>query len=177
MPDAARHGLATARAALFAEELLAAALGYAERGRLMFPVRGSDKHPLIRWKEGATTDAAQIRAWWTAWPLAMIGMPTGARSGVDVLDLDRKNATDGVANLLATGVDPYALTPIVAQTPSGGLHFFLAHGGPLKNSAGILAEGVDVRGDGGFVILPPSIRDVSDPAALEYCWEYGDAAL
>lgn len=175
MSEPAREICADGRAALFAVELRTAALGYATRGYPVFPVRG-DKRPLVKWGEAATTDAAQIRAWWARWPLAMIGMPTGARSGIDVLDVDRKGGVDGLANLRALGIDPFQLSPIVAETPSGGLHFYMAHGGPLKNSAGLLAEGVDVRGDGGMVTLPPSIRDLNDLGS-QYSWEWGDAAL
>ena len=164
------------RANLFAAELLGAALDYASRGYPVFPVRGHDKVPLVKWGEAATTDAATIRGWWTRWPLAMIGMPTGARSGIDVLDVDRKNGVDGLENLRALGIDPFRLSPIVAETPSGGLHFYFTHGGPLKNSVGLLAEGVDMRGDGGMATLPPSVRDVNDPGS-QYSWEWGDAAL
>lgn len=166
------------RAGLFERELLAAALQYGEQGYPVFPVRG-DKRPLVKWKAGASSDAGQIRSWWQRWPLAMIAMPTGARSGVVVLDVDRKNGVDGLANLRAAGIDPFALTPIVVETPSGGLHFyFRADGeGRLRNSAGLLAPGIDIRGDGGMVILPPSHPDPFDPARVEYCWEYGDASL
>lgn len=93
------------RAALFRKEVLRAALGYAAKGYPVFPV-GKDKRPRVKWKEGATTDAATIRDWWVRWPLAMIGMPTGKRSGVVVLDVDRKNGVDGLANLRAIGIDP-----------------------------------------------------------------------
>ncbi len=150
------------RADLYRHELMAAALAYAGKGLPVFPVAmaGKTKRPLVRWKEGATTDADTIAAWWRRWPLAMIGMPTGARSGLVVLDVDRKGGVDGLANLRAVGVDPYALTPVIARTPSGGLHFYMRYNGPVRNSAGLLCEGVDVRGDGGMVILPPSLPDI-----------------
>lgn len=165
-----------ARREAFRHELLEAALRYADRGYPVFPVRG-DKRPLVKWKDGATTDHRQIRTWWARWPFAMIGMPTGARSGVVVLDVDRKNGVDGLANLRAAGVNPFTWTPIVAHTPSGGLHFFMRYTGEVKNSAGMLAAGVDLRGDGGMIVLPPSIRDVNDLSTQEYCWEYHDARL
>lgn len=157
------------RAALFRKELVCAALDYAAKGYPVFPV-GQDKRPRVKWKEGATTDAETIRDWWRRWPLAMIGMPTGERSGVVVLDIDRKNGVDGLANLRAVGIDPYCLSPIIAATPSGGLHVFMRYSGPLKNSAGLLAEGVDIRGDGGYVVLPPSLPSLERD---EYRWEGG----
>ncbi|WP_425050753.1 bifunctional DNA primase/polymerase [Psychromarinibacter sp. S121] len=171
------------RAALFRNELLRAALNYAAKGYPIFPAMMIDGHkkPLVKWGKGkdghpdlrmrrATTDPATIKAWWARWPLAMIGMPTGERSGVVVLDVDRKGGVDGLANLRAAGFDPYALTPIIAATPSGGLHFFMRYSGPLKNSAGLLAAGVDIRGDGGYVVLPPSLPSIERD---EYQWERG----
>src|SRR5262245_2554003 len=71
--------------------LLEAALGYAARGLPVFPCKRADKSPLTRHGfNDASTDPEQIREWWTQWPNAMIGMPTGAVSGIDVLDLDVK---------------------------------------------------------------------------------------
>ena len=157
------------RAALFKTELVRAALAYAAKGYPVFPV-GQDKRPRVKWKEGASTDPDTIRSWWARWPLAMIGMPTGKPSGVVVLDIDRKNGVDGLANLQAVGVDPYALSSVIAITPSGGLHVFMRYNGPLKNSASLLAAGVDIRGDGGYVVLPPSLPSV---ARDEYQWEGG----
>lgn len=175
------------RTALFRQELMKAALGYAAKGLPVFPaiLRDGDKQPLVKWRYGedghpdlkkrrATTDPKTIKRWWTRWPLAMIGLPTGERSGLVVLDLDRKNGKDGVAALRAKGIDPYKLSPVMARTPSGGLHVFMKYDGPLKNSADILAPGVDVRGDGGYVVLPPSLPDLSRP---EYAWEDGYDSL
>ncbi|MDP5308868.1 bifunctional DNA primase/polymerase [Paracoccus spongiarum] len=183
-PGRSYQGTRAERAGLFRKELLKAALSYAAKGLPVFPAMkiNGEKKPLVKWGKGtdghpdlthrrATTDAATIRAWWAKWPLAMIGMPTGARSGVVVLDIDRKNGVDGLANLRAAGIDPFTMSPVIAKTPSGGLHVFMRYSGPLKNSAGILAEGVDVRGDGGYIVLPPSLPDLSGP---EYCWEGGD---
>lgn len=174
----------TPREEVFREELLKAALRYAEKSYPVFPV-GRDKHPLVKWGKGtdghpnlrqrrATTDPETIKRWWTRWPLAMIGMPTGKPSGVVVLDIDRKNGVDGLANLRAIGIDPFQMSPVVARTPSGGLHVYMRYGGPLKNSAGLLAAGIDVRADGGYVVLPPSLPSMT---RAEYSWEEGCNAL
>jgi hypothetical protein len=168
------------RARLIRKELLSAAVGYAARGYPIFPADGRKK-PLVRWGKGedghpdltkrrATTDLETLKAWWARWPLAMVAMPTGEPSGVVVLDIDRKNGVDGLANLRAVGIDPYSLSPVVAITPSGGLHVYMRHDGPLKNSASLLAAGVDVRADGGYAIVPPSLRSID---ADEYAWEGG----
>jgi predicted P-loop ATPase len=71
-----------------------------------------------------------------------------------VIDLDRKNGIDGLESLRMLGEVPETLT---AETGSGGLHLYFKHPGlPIKNSAGVLGPGIDVRGDGGYVVLPPS---------------------
>ena len=168
------------RADLFRKELVRAALAYAAQGIPVFPCALIDgaKKPLTKWGKGgdktaplnqrrATTDPDTIRAWWKKNPLAMIGMPTGEASGLVVLDVDRKNGKDGLKNLLAAGVNPFAMTGRFAQTPSGGMHFFMRRSGALKNSADLLMDGVDVRGDGGYIVLPPSLPRLTGPA---YKW-------
>ncbi len=128
------------------------ALWYAAQGIPVFPLNG--KAPLTpNGFKDATSDPAQIRAWWSQWPDANIGAPTGARTGFDVLDVDRK----GEEALEALGIDYPDDMPIV-RTGSGGLHFFFAHEDGVTNSSGSLPHGVDVRGEGGYVVLPPSIH-------------------
>ena len=83
-----------------------------------------------------------------------VGIATGARSGVFVVDLDVKNGIDGIANFAALGECPPTRT---VRTPSGGLHPYFKHPGfPVKTSASALAPGIDVRGDGGYVVAPGS---------------------
>ena len=128
------------------------ALQWAQHGIPVFPA-GLDKRPLVKWKEWAAPDAAKIAA--TEFP--MIGMPTGAASGFVVLDVDKKNDVDGLASLAALGIDPWKLSSVVTATPSGGYHFwFKSPQDAVRNSAGKIASGVDVRGEGGYVIVPGS---------------------
>ncbi len=76
---------------------LAAALRLARMGKPVFPCR-PNRAPLVAGGfKAATTNAEPIRAWWARWPRALIGMPTGAISGVVVLDLDLKDGRDGLA--------------------------------------------------------------------------------
>ena len=83
--------------------LLDDALDYAAHGVPVFPCRPKDKGPCLSKREGgrgykdATTDATQIRAWWTRWPNAMIGMPTGTPTGLAVFDVDVKDSVNGYA--------------------------------------------------------------------------------
>jgi hypothetical protein len=77
-------------------------------------------------------------------------MPTGSRTGIAVLDLDKKNGKDGFAAI----PDWQHLSPAIARTGSGGAHLYFRADGPVRCSTG--KDGVDVRGDGGYVIVPPS---------------------
>jgi putative DNA primase/helicase len=146
--------------------LLDAALSYAERrGWPVFPVAlvkrqdgKLDKKPLVKWGAAATTDAKQIKEWWRRWPNALVGVPTGRRSGLVVLDVDCKFDT---ANGFHTLADRFALydfpdTPQVF-TRSGGHHvYFGAIDAEIRNSSGEtgLGPGLDVRGEGGVVVVP-----------------------
>jgi hypothetical protein len=112
----------------------------------------------------ATTDPDQIREWGTKWPDALIAMPTGAVSGLWVIDVDvdEEKGIDGEASLmeLLEREGPLPATA-VAITPRGGRHFYFRYpkdGTEIKNSTSKLGKGIDVRGDGGYVILPPSVR-------------------
>lgn len=113
------------------------------------------KHPLVKWSTEATRDQSKIAAWWARWPLANVAIATGARSGLVVIDCDRKPGVDGLKSLAKIlRVPP---TTKVIHTGSGGVHFYYRHPGwGVPCSAGVLGPGIDVRGDGGYVIAPPS---------------------
>lgn len=116
------------------------------------------KHPRTRrgFKE-ATTDEAEIRRIWEASPTANIGVPTGAASGMIVVDIDpRHGGDDSLAELEAEhGPLPHTVEQL---TGGGGRHLCFAHPGfPVKNRVG-LRPGIDVRGDGGYVVVEPSVH-------------------
>ena len=147
--------------------MLQAALDHAERGLPVFPC-ASNKHPLTeRGFKDATVDAEQIKAWWGQWPKAMIGMPTGHKSGVWVLDVDQ-HGEDGEESLLRLRAGRDMPDTMEAMTPSGGRHIYfqLPEGADIRNSAGKLGPGLDVRGEGGYVIVPPSAAN-----GHAYQWE------
>jgi len=132
---------------------------YAGQGLPVFPCIGTGparKRPYPpNGFHAATTDTAIIRAWWALWPDALIGMPTGPASGRWVLDVDVKRAEEnGFDTLEDLGHLPLPETPVV-HTASGGVHYYFDAGDrELRNSAGLIGPGVDVRGAGGYVILP-----------------------
>lgn len=107
------------------------------------------KHPLTpRGVNDATTDHDQISAWWMDYPDANVGVATGRASGLVVVDVDPRNG--GMASL-----DSLTLpTTRAVQTGSGGFHFYLA--APQGGRGQVLAPGVDLKADGGYVVAPPS---------------------
>jgi Bifunctional DNA primase/polymerase, N-terminal len=113
----------------------------------------------------ATTDAERISKWWDMWPNSNVGIATG--SGLQVLDVE-SHALNELDELIAGREWPR--TPTV-YTGGGGLHFYFA--GTGRNSVSKLGPGIDVRGEGGFVVAPPS-RHVSGQS---YCWLVSDAEL
>ena len=148
-------------------ELLRGALLYAGRGIPVFPCEPGGKRPLT--VEGflkATTDGARIRRWWARWPNANVAIPTGERSGLLVLDVDAGEGTDSMALLeLSRGQPPKTSC---AATGGGGAHLYFRYPSGLelraaglytqgvRNSQGLLGNGLDVRGERGYVVAPPS---------------------
>lgn len=151
-------------AALKISPTLAAALAYAARNWRVFPLhtardgkcscraddcKSKGKHPRnSNGCTGATTDTAQIHQWWAQWPDANVGVATG--NGLVVIDIDpRHNGDESLAAL-----EPFPETPRVL-TGGGGQHIYLTTAVPIRSSAGQLGPGIDVRGDGGYVVAPP----------------------
>jgi hypothetical protein len=137
-----------------------AALGYARRGIPVFPCRANRKEPATTHGfADASTEPAQIERWFRS-SRANIGIPTGLRSGLFVLDIDRHSA-DGMRTIggleQTLGALPQTTT---ARTAGGGEHrYFRMPGVTLRNSAGKLGPGVDTRGEGGYVVAAPSAID------------------
>jgi hypothetical protein len=115
------------------------------------------KHPRINeWQKTATTDAAQIAKWWGQWPDANIGVACGEGSGIVVLDIDKRHGGDDSLAFLEEKHGKLPETPQVL-TGGGGTHYFFRHPGQkIPNSAGRVGPGIDIRGDGGYVLVPRS---------------------
>jgi DNA polymerase-1 len=155
--------------------LLEAALLYAHHGIHVFPVHGirsgactcrkpdcsqPGKHPVLKGGfKAATRDAQEIRTWWTQWPEANIGIPTGKESGWYVLDIDpRHGGMESMKRLKEEHQLPDV--SLLTRTGGGGLH--LIYGPPQSDALVQIGTniggyaGVDFRGDGGYIVAPPS---------------------
>lgn len=149
-------------------ELGVAAVAYATRGWWVFPLRPRAKTPITRHGvQDASSDPAVVGAWWAEWPDANIGLDV-YRSGLVVVDLDPGKG--GVATWEALCAD-YHLAPyttLQSRTGSGGMHLIYAAsiGLTIRNSTEKLGPGIDVRGKGGYIVLPPSVH----PSGNRYQW-------
>lgn len=171
---------------------LAAALEYAARGWAVLPChspartgrcscgRGDcaspAKHPrLIRGLRDASTEPRDIEGWWRRWPSANVAVRTGAASGIVVLDVDPRHGGERSLEALVAEHGGIPGAGLVA-TGGGGRHLYLAHPGPrVPNDAGRrLGPGLDIRGDGGYVLAPPS-RHASG-TSYEWLWQPPDLA-
>jgi hypothetical protein len=150
-----------------AGEVLAAALDYALRGWRVLPLhdvtagrcscadgescKTPGKHPRVdKWPERATTDPALIAGWWSGWPNANLGILTGRRSNLVVLDVDPLHGGDRALEELVAVHGPFPST-VVARTGGGGLHYYFAcppGDGPVKSVT--LADGLELKADGTF---------------------------
>ncbi len=150
--------------------LLKAALAYAARGWYILPLKPQGKVPLTpHGVKDATTDPQTIRDWWSRWPNANIGIACGP-SRLLVVDLDGPEAADAWADLAQRYNIPYHT--LTAHTGGGGIHLFyrVPDGLRLGNSAGRLGPHIDTRGDGGYIVPPPSVHPSGNP----YVWENPD---
>jgi hypothetical protein len=143
-----------------------AALQLAQKGLAVFPCQPHGKEPACdTGLHAATTDRERIDRWWHAFPNLNIGIATGMVSGVFVLDIDGE---DGEGSLLKLESEHGALPPTVEAITGKGRHCYFRITGKRKisNSVGQLGVGLDVRGDGGYVIAPPSVH----PSGRTYAW-------
>lgn len=135
------------------------------QGYALFPLSPGDKIPLkgSRGFKDASREPDTLLRWWTEHPDANIGLPTGSVNGLFVVDIDpRKQGSDEWALLAALHGEPVTRR---VRTPSGGQHLYFrwpAAGG-VPNGANVW-RGIDVRGEGGYVVAPPSrTRERRDP--------------
>lgn len=166
--------------------MLDAALQYASWGWRVIPVHGfvhtkrgygcscgkmdcesPGKHPIpFKWTEAASVDTDTITAWAKRWPYMNVGVVTGAISNLIVLDVDSPKGGDDSLDKLVSENGKLPDTAMVL-TGGGGFHYFFKHpGGVVKNRARFY-PGLDIRGDGGFVVAAPSLH----LSGRNYEWE------
>ena len=144
--------------------MIKTALRLAEHGLCVFPCRVRDKRPATaNGVKDATTDLGIIELWWREEPEFNVAVATGAMSRIFVIDIDGLDAETELKKLEAR----YGWLPATVETITArGRHLFFQYPGQrVRNSAGKVAPGIDVRGDGGYVLVPPSMH----PSGRRYC--------
>jgi len=134
--------------------ILMAALRHAKAGRPVFPCYANKQPATKNGFKDATCDPKQIERWF-AYGARLLALPTGKVSGLVVVDIDGEQGWESLRDLERR----HEALPTTAsvKTPSGGQHYYFKHPGvEVRCSAGQLAPKVDVRGDGGYVVIPPS---------------------
>jgi putative DNA primase/helicase len=130
------------------------------------------KHPLITdWLRQATVDTDTIRKWWAQWPNANIGVVTGKASRIVVLDVDNRHHGESSLQALEKQNGPLPEGPQVIT--GGGRHRYFAHPGFLVKNKVNLLPGVDLRGDGGYVVAPGSLHK----SGRTYLFKFGTKDL
>lgn len=161
--------------------MLKKAIEYADRGWKVFPLHTSKKsacscgnpscssaakHPRIKeWQKSCSDKLPQIEDWWKKWPDANIGLATGNASGFFVIDIDpRHGGKESLQDLVKkNGVFPKTLA---SNTGGGGYHLFFKEPNIRITNRINLLPGIDIRGDGGYVVAPPSFHH----SGAQYSW-------
>jgi hypothetical protein len=165
-------------------------LGLARRGWAIFPVRcipptkaepDGVKQPLVPWTKESTADPTKAARLFAEHPSYNAAGVDCGKSGLVVVDLDRKNGVDGLASWrdLVQQHEIDARGALVDLTPTGGRHLYFTDptGGAIHNSTGKLAPGVDVRGAGGFVVAPGSLHPNGGRYVAIGDWSHAPAPL
>lgn len=131
------------------------ALKFATDGLRVMPVK-PDKTPYTaHGVKDATTEIATVKRWWKKWPEANIGLATG--QGLLVLDADGEQGIESL-RLLEQDLGRLPVTYRV-RTGGGGIHLYFSSADVVRNSANRLGPKLDVRGEGGYVVAPPSLHE------------------
>jgi hypothetical protein len=142
-------------------------LRLAKRGLKLFPITAHDKVPLkgFGWKQLATNDEQQLCDWFKQYPNCNWAVAMGSESKVFVLDVDGEAGRNSLDSL----ADQACVIPTTLITETGkplSYHFWFEYpcdGTVVQNSAGKLAPGLDIRGQGGYAVVPPSIHPNGTP--------------
>lgn len=143
----------------------------AQAGVPVFPCVALEKRPLTTHGfRDALVDLDQVAGWWSRWPDANVAMPTGMASGIDVVDVDVHASGDGYAAIRSARSSGLLGDPAwMVKTPSSGLHLCFLHVDDASQpSWQVPRKHVDFRGDGGYVVLPPSRVTQDDNTIGQY---------
>jgi len=110
------------------------------------------KKAMVKWAEINTITEEDIKSWWGKWPEANIGLLTGTRSGVFVIDIDGEKAKESIIG------KKWDATVTAITGRKGGFHYYFKMGDYKVPSKSNILPGIDSRGDGGYAVLPPSIH-------------------
>jgi hypothetical protein len=150
-------------------DLAATALRYLAQGWASVPVELRSKHPVVRWEEfqHRLPSRGEVDTWFRNRSDLNIAIVTGRVSGLVVLDVDPGHGgAESLSKLEAThGALPRTVEVV---TGGGGRHLYFAHPGELVRSHAGLEQGLDIRGDGGLVVAPPSLH----ASGQRYRWKH-----
>lgn len=146
-------------------ELIQSGSSYLERGWRPIPIQANGKRPLVQWRryQEEAPSEHDLGNWFHKWPDANIGILTGQCSGLVAIDVDGPSGMSELAPHLG-------VVKTLTSTTSRGRHLLFQHPGlHVPTRAGILPD-VDVRGDGGYIVAPPSVHE----SGHLYTWEEGN---
>ena len=145
-------------ASMLPPEITAAAC----RGWRLFPVKAKGKQPLVKeWQKNATSDLAQLETWAAQWPPCNWGLATGKASGLFVIDVDGPEGRAALEELATQGLTLPETLAVTTGRAGGGEHRYyrMPDGVDIRNDQDRgIARHIDVRGSGGFVVMPPSVH-------------------
>lgn len=152
--------------------MLEAALNYARLGYTVVPINAGSKLPAVRWRDLQTNpwDAEQIKAHWGKHPTHGIGIIPASRNTV-VIDADVYKADTVQQDFAQICMDHQIdlSEAVTVKTPSGGLHVWLQISEAVRSGSDVLADGIDIRCEGGYAIVPPSLNEAGKP------YQWGEA--
>ena len=139
-----------------------AALSYRDCGWRPIPIQANGKEPLIRWKkyQEQSPTVEEINQWWNKWPDANVAILSGRGSGFVVIDIDSSAGEEAFLEVVGD------LSTATSVTANGTHRLFQYPEVPLGNKVRCL-EGMDIRGDAGYIVAPPSIH----PSGCQYRWD------
>lgn len=148
---------------------LNAATAYTQMlGWRIFPIHYKSKVPITKHGfKDATNDIEQIKRWWSQYPKAGIGLPTGEINNITVIDIDPRNGGHISFDRLIDEHEPFPDT-VECLTAGGGSHFYFKYDQRINETEIKDYSGIDIQNNGQYVILPPSTHPETDKL---YCWE------